>query len=243
MRLFHQGIDKAKQQSKPTINPKTKHMSITVDSLKVALVQVNDDAWWTENDINPYGTKLWPASLGVAQLLASENLTNRSVLELGCGTGLVSLVAAIRGAHAIATDISPLVLSLVQEGWQTASFSAGTLETAVFDVTSSSPLPIHGTELPPIVAASAMMYQADLAEALAKRVSEAYRLGAWIIIGDDDTGNREGGRERFEAELQRYLQLDDVRWVRSTVRCRELKWAQKHVEILQLNNPSLQKGD
>jgi predicted nicotinamide N-methyase len=217
-------------------------LSITVDSLKVVLVQVDDDDWWTENDMNPYGTKLWPASLGIAQLLASENLAKRSVLELGCGTGLVSLVAAKRGAHAVATDVSPLVLSLVREGWEAASCSSGTIKTAVFDVTSSSPLPIHSTELPPIVVASAMMYQANLAEALAKRVSEAYRLGAWIIIGDDDTGNREGGRERFEANLQRHLQLDDVRWVHSTVKCKELKWAQKHVEILQLNNPSLQKG-
>jgi predicted nicotinamide N-methyase len=219
-------------------------MSITVDSLKVVLVQVDDDDWWTHNLMNPYGTKLWPASLGVAHLLASENLTKRTVLELGCGTGLVSLVATIRGAHAVATDVSPLVLSLVQEGWEATASSAGTLETAVFDLMSSSPLPIQirSTELPPIVVASAMMYQADLAEALAKRVSEAYRLGAWIIIGDDETGNREGGRERFEAELQRYLQLDDVHWVHSTIKCKELKWIQKHVEILQLNHPSLQTG-
>jgi SAM-dependent methyltransferase len=154
----------------------------------------------------------------------------RSVLELGCGTGLVSLVAATQGAHAAATDISPLVLSffLCRRGWQETSCDAsgGTLETTIFDVTSPSTLPIHRTELSLIDVASTMTYDANLAEILAKRVVVTCRLGAWAIVGDDDAGNRGAGRERFEAELLQHLQLDDIHWVYLTVKCKD--YSQMH---------------
>jgi release factor glutamine methyltransferase len=37
------------------------------------------------------------------------------VLELGCGCGLVAITAAKRGAHVVATDISPLAVQNAQE--------------------------------------------------------------------------------------------------------------------------------
>ena len=87
--------------------------------IDVSVCEVVDRAWWERESeragSNPYGAKLWPGSLAVAQLLArlpAERLGELRVLELGCGNGLISLTAAARGATAIATDLSSFALSL-----------------------------------------------------------------------------------------------------------------------------------
>ena len=60
-----------------------------------------------------YGALLWPGALLLAQLLAAGPcLRGSTVLELGAGTGLGTLVAAHRGARAIASDVYPLSLQL-----------------------------------------------------------------------------------------------------------------------------------
>ena len=92
--------------------------------------------------------------------------------------------------------------------------------------------------------ATAMMYEASLATGLARRAFEAcMRHGAWVIIGDDDTGEREGGRERFLSELD-LLEIENdgsesLRriWTSSSVKSKELRWSEKQVKILHINPP------
>ena len=65
------------------------------------------------------GSALWTAAIGLARYLehryhrgAEGALTGRRVLELGCGTGLVSLVAAALGGDVVATDIPECIESV-----------------------------------------------------------------------------------------------------------------------------------
>jgi predicted nicotinamide N-methyase len=51
----------------------------------------------------PYWAELWPAGLALANALPGE-LAGRRVVELGCGLGVPSLVAAARGAAVTAID-------------------------------------------------------------------------------------------------------------------------------------------
>jgi len=64
-------------------------------------------------DLCPYFGILWPSSEGLAQYIASEPalVKNKKVLELGCGLGLPSLVAAHLGGDVLATDFHPDVES------------------------------------------------------------------------------------------------------------------------------------
>ncbi|MBA4358825.1 MAG: hypothetical protein C0405_13990, partial [Desulfovibrio sp.] len=56
----------------------------------------------------PYWTKLWPASLALALLVAEMPLANAGpVLELGAGLGLPGLVAARRGLKVVLSDQDP----------------------------------------------------------------------------------------------------------------------------------------
>jgi 2-polyprenyl-3-methyl-5-hydroxy-6-metoxy-1,4-benzoquinol methylase len=52
----------------------------------------------------PYWAEFWPSSIALAQRLATESGEGRSLLELGCGTGLVATVAASVGFDVTATD-------------------------------------------------------------------------------------------------------------------------------------------
>jgi predicted nicotinamide N-methyase len=56
----------------------------------------------------PYWARLWPSGLALAdELTARDDLGGLRVLELGCGLGLPSIVAARGGAEVMATDGSP----------------------------------------------------------------------------------------------------------------------------------------
>src|SRR5215470_16932781 len=88
----------------------------------------------------PYWMHLWPGALAAARVLAraAEVGPGARVLELGCGLGLPALVAARRGAAAVASDRqrAPLLfarssaaanhcrLQLVQMDWSTPAVRA-----------------------------------------------------------------------------------------------------------------------
>lgn len=60
-------------------------------------------------DLCPYFGILWPSSIGLAQYLENhpELVKNKTILELGCGLGLPSLMAKFLGAQVLATDFHP----------------------------------------------------------------------------------------------------------------------------------------
>jgi predicted nicotinamide N-methyase len=55
----------------------------------------------------PYWARVWPSSLALVDALGERDLAGTRVLELGCGLGIPSAVAASRGAAIMATDRSP----------------------------------------------------------------------------------------------------------------------------------------
>jgi predicted nicotinamide N-methyase len=56
----------------------------------------------------PYWARMWPSGLALADAVAAgPDLSGRRVVELGCGLGVPSIVAARRGAQVLATDGSP----------------------------------------------------------------------------------------------------------------------------------------
>jgi len=62
----------------------------------------------------PYWSVLWRSGVALARELAEAELAGRHVVELGCGLGAPSLVAAREGASVLATDESDEALQLVE---------------------------------------------------------------------------------------------------------------------------------
>ncbi|XP_073805389.1 uncharacterized protein mettl21ca isoform X3 [Danio rerio] len=71
-----------------------------------------------QESIDHYGGVVWPAALALCRFLDTQagqkqiSLLDKSTLELGAGTGLVSIVATLLGAKVTATDLPELLGNL-----------------------------------------------------------------------------------------------------------------------------------
>jgi predicted nicotinamide N-methyase len=89
---------------------------------------IDEDAF-AQDEFLPYWAELWPSALALARTLPID-LTGRAVVEVGCGLGLPSLVAAARGAQVTAIDWAPAAIELLGEN---AARNGLTLEAQVAD--------------------------------------------------------------------------------------------------------------
>lgn len=72
-----------------------------------------DETAFEQDEFLPYWAELWPASLALAAAL--PDVAGLRVVELGCGLGVPSLVAAARGADVTATDWATDAIDLLRE--------------------------------------------------------------------------------------------------------------------------------
>ena len=73
-----------------------------------------DERAFEVDEFLPYWAERWPSGVALAEHVAALDLIQARVLELGCGLGLPSLVAASRGADVVATDWSDDAIALVR---------------------------------------------------------------------------------------------------------------------------------
>ena len=74
-----------------------------------ALIDENE---FERDEFLPYWAELWPAALALAETL--PDVAGLRVVELGCGLGVTSLVAAARGADVTASDWSADAIELLR---------------------------------------------------------------------------------------------------------------------------------
>src|SRR5436190_1197878 len=71
-----------------------------------------DEERFLDDEFLPYWAELWPASLALADAL--PDVRRQRVVELGCGLGVPSLVAAASGAHVTAIDWAAEAIELLR---------------------------------------------------------------------------------------------------------------------------------
>ena len=187
-----------------------------VSALNLHVVEVADWSWWEEQSVsesaNPFGAKLWPASLAVADYLAglpADVLPATTVLEIGCGNGLCSLTAAARGAASVvASDLSEDALTLTHEAAQQQGLAVQTLRFDLAD--RATPLPPAQLVIAADVLCACARFEptreraaelacttcraddATLATAVAHRVAEAAARGSWLCGTKADMASQRG---------------------------------------------------
>ncbi|UCC30694.1 MAG: 50S ribosomal protein L11 methyltransferase [Phycisphaerales bacterium] len=68
-----------------------------------------------EDDRAPYGVELWPAALMLAEhILNGDDGAGTRAIEIGCGLGIVSMAAAMKGWRVEATDCDPTALHFAE---------------------------------------------------------------------------------------------------------------------------------
>ena len=85
-----------------------------IADLEVLLEEV-DPVTFAEDERLPYWAELWPSSVALAHYAVQRlTLQRQQVLEIGCGLGLVSVVAALQGARVLCTDYEPDALAFAR---------------------------------------------------------------------------------------------------------------------------------
>jgi predicted nicotinamide N-methyase len=85
-----------------------------------------DEEAFARDEFMPYWAELWPAGLALARALP-RRLDNVRVVELGCGLGVPSLVAAARGASVTALDWAAEAVGLLQRNAERNKLTLATL--------------------------------------------------------------------------------------------------------------------
>ena len=150
----------------------------------------------------PYGAVLWDSAIIVARVLlkrpdpramreptgssddSGTPLAGLTVVELGAGCGLCGVVAALRGARVVCTDVDELVFAAVRAAADAAGVG-DRVDCAVFDVCGPEPLPAVD-----VVIIADLLYEAELAGAVARRVLEAHTRGMAVVVGDPERAGR-----------------------------------------------------
>ena len=91
---------------------------VTVAGLELELLRpvspedLIDEEAFAQDEFLPYWAELWPAATALAEAL--PDVSGLRVVELGCGLGVTSLVAAAKGAKVTATDWAPEAIELLR---------------------------------------------------------------------------------------------------------------------------------
>jgi predicted nicotinamide N-methyase len=98
----------------------TEAFDVTIGALSLSLLRVKDLERWVDRDAllrddteePPYWAHLWTGALTLARYLeARVECRETTVLDLGCGLGLVGIVAARKGGRVVFADKEPAALA------------------------------------------------------------------------------------------------------------------------------------
>jgi predicted nicotinamide N-methyase len=80
-----------------------------------ALLEEINPVTFAEDERLPYWAELWPSAVALARYSTQHLcLAGRRVMELGCGLGLVGVVAALQGARVLCTDYEAEALAFAR---------------------------------------------------------------------------------------------------------------------------------
>ncbi|MBA3548634.1 MAG: hypothetical protein H0T76_19285 [Nannocystis sp.] len=135
--------------------------------------------------LTPYFGTLWPSARGLARWLGEHPtwLRGQTVLELGCGLALPSLVAARLGARVIALDCHPDVPPFLARN---AALSQVNIEVRQVDWREPAEVQALQAEIGEIdlIVGSDLIYEAELATSLPVALDMLCRAGARALLAD-----------------------------------------------------------
>jgi predicted nicotinamide N-methyase len=152
-----------------------------------------DEEAFADDEFLPYWAELWPAATALAEAL--PEVRGLRVVELGCGLGVPSLVAAARGAEVTATDWAADAIELLhlnaerngvhltaevrdwRDPWD-ARFDLALAADVLYERRNVEPLVERLTELAPVayVGLAGRPYEQAFREALPRHEEVAPRV-------------------------------------------------------------------
>lgn len=153
----------------------------------------------------PYWAELWPASLALAGFLARRGIPpGVEALELGCGTGLVGVVAAWLGARVLFTDFEEDALAFARANHSLNLGSPG--RTRLVDW-RNPPADLAAD----LVLAADVLYERRFLQPFLSTLEQVLRPGGTALVAEPDRAVAAGTVETLEPRgLRRDLHLEEV---------------------------------
>lgn len=169
-------------------------------------------------ECTPFWGTVWPAAKCLARFIRDKKilLKNKTVLDFGCGSGIVSIASAMHGAsRVIANDIDPVALHIARK-----NFKANSVE---IETESGNLLNQPLNDSFDMIFVVDMFYEQHTSELLLKFLLEQIKLGAEVIISDANRPFTPKARSAllFKEELEVDKELEGVS--RRTVKIMKLQ--------------------
>jgi predicted nicotinamide N-methyase len=161
------------------------------------LWQATEDRSGVRGTPPPFWAFPWPGGAALARYLLDEPaaVAGRRVVDLGCGSGLVSIAAALAGAaHVLALDLDPLALTATGlnaglNGVPVGPPPGGRLATGAADVLALAGAPddeplVARLLSAEVVLAGDLFFERSLAAATLAVLRRAVGTGALVLAGD-----------------------------------------------------------
>ena len=146
---------------------------------------ISDSMW-------PISGLVWPSGAVLARVINRLNLTNLRVLEVGCGIGIASLVAAHKKADITASDYHPIVEPLLIKNAKENDIDG------IKYIHGNWHHPISNHKKFDLIIGSDLLYEAGNAEILSVYISCHLALRGRVIL--IDPGRRMSGRIKKSME-------------------------------------------
>lgn len=149
---------------------------------------------------------LWPSGAQLAARMATRAVTpGESILEIGCGLALASLVCHRRGADITASDCHPLAESFLIDNLRLNQMQPLPYRHGHWGGPTPVPLATDGIRNPvagrfDLIIGSDVLYERDAQGSLAAFVGRHARATATVWIVDPDRGNRPAFNRNMAAE-------------------------------------------
>ncbi|MDP9391328.1 MAG: 50S ribosomal protein L11 methyltransferase [Actinomycetota bacterium] len=162
--------------ARPSLVPE---VSLLVADDVVALWEAMEQGQVDPGSDPPFWAAAWPGGQALARYVLDhpEVVAGRTVLDLGAGSGLVAVAAAVAGAaRVIASDVDPYSRAAVAVNAEENGVGPFTV---VGDVLGEAPDP-----LVEVVLAGDVCYQREMAQRVLPYLGRAWLAGAAVFLGD-----------------------------------------------------------
>ena len=146
----------------------------------------------------PYWALIWSGAVLLASWVERDRIgSGLRTLDVGCGLGLVALIAAKVGARVTALDREPVALEFLA---QSAALAGLELELSERDLVD-----LHPSQAYEVITAAEVLYERDGFPELVRAVDRLLAPGGRLYLADSFRVDTRG----FYAELERYSFLCD----------------------------------
>ncbi|MGH2348365.1 MAG: class I SAM-dependent methyltransferase [bacterium] len=137
-----------------------------------------DEAAFRRDERLPYWADVWPASVALARAVRAMDGAEKTLLELGCGVGLVATAALRAGFDVTATDYYEDALAFAR--LNCAAHSDHSLKTTILDW-RHLPDAIQAFD---VVAAADVLYERAYGPVVARTIATTLTEGGRALIAD-----------------------------------------------------------